>query len=147
MTILPHVPLENQMKSFQNHCTMVNDRLVIWNSVNPFNESMQLEGCLVHLQQLVQNVQNNFDGDLIILSSPRYANLLAYKKEALNNLKYVKDDDSCKIKYGLKKVPKQIGKECEETNLHNSTYEHRETPKLMEPKMLKKNGSVGDGQF
>ena len=59
---------------------MVNDRSVIWNSVNPFNEYEQLEGCLVHLQQLVQNVQNNFDGDLIILSSPGLASLFALKK-------------------------------------------------------------------
>ena len=56
---------------------MGNDRSIIWNSVNPFNEYEQLEGCLVHLQQLVQN---NYDGDLIILSSPGYASLFAIKK-------------------------------------------------------------------
>ena len=56
----------------------------------------------------------------------------------------MKDDDSNKMKYGLKKIPKQIVKECKEINLDNSTYRHRETPKLMESKMLKKNGSGGD---
>ena len=63
---------------------MVNGRTVIWNSFNLFNEYEQLEGCLVHLQQLVQNVQNDFDGDLINMSSPCYASLLALKKETLS---------------------------------------------------------------
>ena len=63
---------------------MVNYRLIVWNLVNPFNEYEHLEGCLVHLQQLVQNVQNDFDGDLINMSSPCYASLLALKKETLS---------------------------------------------------------------
>ena len=89
-------------------------------------------------------VQNNFDGDLIILSSPGYASLFAFKKETLSTLKFVKDDDSNKMKYSLKKISKQIVKECKEINLDNSTYRCRETPKLMKSIMLKKNGSSAD---
>ena len=123
---------------------MVNDKSVIWNAVNPFNEYEQLEGCLVHLQHLVQNVQHNFDGDLIILSSPGYASLLAFKKETLEYSQLCKDDNSNKMKFRLKMMPRQIVKECKEINLDNSTYRCRETPKLTKSIMLKKNGSSAD---
>ena len=103
---------------------MLDDKNHIWNSVELFQE---YTGCALTrsyvVHKLVFVLGNQFGEELLVLSSPGYANIIACKNKAdAVVLKMVKDDEEDDIVGSISKVAKLIVKECKTITCDKSTY-------------------------
>ena len=71
---------------------------------------------------VIQKLEKQFGGDLIILSSPGYANNIAFKCQAALQLKAVKEDDDADMPVHISKVAKEMIRECKGIHLDRSPY-------------------------
>lgn len=101
---------------------MKQDKLRIWNSVELFSEYQSHDGVLMSRDMAINKLQKHFGGDLIILSSPGYANIIAFRSQTALQLKLVKDEDDEDISSHINKVAKKVIKECTEIPLNKASY-------------------------
>ena len=71
---------------------------------------------------VIQKLEKQFGGDLIVLSSPGYANNIAFKCQAALQLKAVKEDDDADMSVHISKVAKEMIRECKGIHLDRSPY-------------------------
>ena len=83
------------------------DRKRIWNSVEVFQEYQAHGGINLTQSHLVDNLCSHFDGELLILSSPDYANIVAFGCQASLLLKMVSEDDD-DIDNSIRKIANQV---------------------------------------
>ena len=69
------------------------DRSRIWNSIELFKEYQDNHGCALTRCRLVKELRRNIGGDLVVLTNPGYASIIAFHKNAALMLKLVKADD------------------------------------------------------
>ena len=101
---------------------MEENKLRIWNSLEIFNEYQSHAGELMSRDFVIQKLKKHFGGDLIILSSPGYANIIAFKCQTALQLKTVKEDDNADMSGHIIKVAKEVIKECKGIHLDRSSY-------------------------
>ena len=97
------------------------DRKRIWNSVELLQEYQAHGGVKLTRSHLVDNLCSHFDGELLILSSPGYANIVAFGCQASLLLNMVKEDDD-DIDNSIRKIAKQVIKECKSIPLDTTNY-------------------------
>ena len=71
-------------------------------------------------QQLIQFLKGYFKGELIVLSSQGYANILTFQSSA--HLKLVKDEDMSNLVSSIAQVAKKVISETKDINMDKSTY-------------------------
>jgi hypothetical protein len=79
-------------------------------------------GVTLKHSQLIDCLHNHFAGELLVLSSPGYANIVAFRNQAAALLKIVKDDDDSDIDSSIGKVAKQVIKDCKAITLDKTKY-------------------------
>ena len=67
------------------------------------------------LDKLVQY----FREEIVILSCPSYASLVAFRSHALHQLKLVEDDEGDSNKHNIKQIAKEVKRECKDIQLPN----------------------------
>ena len=102
--------------------SVVDDKLYVWNSIELFDQYQEYGGCELSRPQLIDNLRNHFAGELLVLSSPGYANIVAFHNQAATLLKMVKDDDDCDINSSVAKVAKEVTKDCKAITLDRTKY-------------------------
>ena len=98
-----------------------NDQKRIWNSVELHQEYQDHGGVDLTRSQLLENLCSNFCGDLLIISSPGYANVVAFQCQASVILKMVKQEEDG-IENSIRHIAKQVIKECSAIQLDTSKY-------------------------
>ncbi len=101
--------------------TLSNDRKSVWNSVELHQEYQDHGGVDLTRSQLTEKLCSNFSGDLLALSSPGYANVVAFQSQASMVLKMVKQEEDC-IENSIPHVAKHVVKECKAIPLDTSKY-------------------------
>ena len=64
---------------------------------------------------------SHFDGDLLLISSPGYANVVACQCHAAVSLKMYKDQEE-DLENNIRHVAKQVRKECKDIPLDTTKY-------------------------
>ena len=100
---------------------LTNDKQQIWNSVELFQEYHSHGGGMMSRGLLVQKLVKHFSGELVALSAPGYAQIIAFRGHAFVQLMTVKDDDD-DIVPSIDKLSKQVIKECKDLHLDKSSY-------------------------
>ena len=99
------------------------DRSRIWNSVEVFNEYQDNHGCALTRYRLVEELRRYFGDDLVVLTTPGYASLIAFHSNAALMLKMVKDDDEIDdIQRSISILAKHVVKECKSIKCDKSKY-------------------------
>ena len=101
---------------------MSNDRNRMWNSVELFEEYQAHGGSNLTRAKLVDSLCTYFEGKLVVLSSPGYAKILVFQSHASMMLKMVKQDDDDDIDLSIRKIAKQVIKECAAIPLDRTKY-------------------------
>ncbi|KAI4803777.1 hypothetical protein KUCAC02_025425 [Chaenocephalus aceratus] len=102
--------------------SLTENRKRIWNSIELFHEYQEHGGNSLNRRELVDNLCCHFAGELLVLSSPGYANIVAFHNEAALLLKIVKQDDVDDIDNSIGKVAKQVIKDCKVIGLDKAKY-------------------------
>ena len=100
---------------------MSDDKSRIWNSVDLFSEYQEHHGSLASRKQLIEKLRNHFGDELIVLSCPGYARVIAFQSGAAATLKMVRDDDD-DISANISKLAKEIKTDCKEMTCDKSKY-------------------------
>ncbi|KAJ8021891.1 hypothetical protein HOLleu_39220 [Holothuria leucospilota] len=96
----------------------------IWNSVELFKEYRDNQGSALTHRSLLEKVQQHFGDDLVVLTSPGYASLIAFHENAAVMMKMVKDDDETDdIEKCVNMLAKHIVKECKAIPTNKSAYQ------------------------
>lgn len=101
--------------------TLSNDKKRIWNSVELHQEYQDHGGVDLTRSQLTEELCSNFSGDLLIISSPGYANVVAFQSQASIVLKMVKHEEDG-IENSIRHIAKRVVKECKAIPLDTSKY-------------------------
>ena len=81
------------------------DKLHVWNSIELLDEYQVRGGITLNRSQLVNTLCSYYDGELLVLSSPGYANIVPFHWQAAKLLKIVKDDsDDDDVETSIKKL-------------------------------------------
>ena len=96
-------------------CTLQENKLRIWNSIELFEEYQSHGGALLTRQVLINKLEQHFGDEIIILSSPGYTKLVTFHHQAARQLKIVKDDDDDdNISASISKIAKQVKREVKD---------------------------------
>ncbi len=99
------------------------DRNQIWNSVELYQEYQDNYGRALTRRRLIQDIQKYFGDELVVLTSPGYASLITFHKNA-RLMKMIKDDDeSDDIERSINIVAKHVVQECNTISNDKSTYQ------------------------
>ena len=101
--------------------TLSSDQKRVWSSVELCKEYQDHDGTDLTRSQLVEKLCVHFDGDLLLISSPGYANVVAFQCHAAVTLKMFKDNED-DLENNIRHVAKQIKKECKDIPLDTTTY-------------------------
>ena len=100
------------------------DRSRIWNSIELFKEYQDNHGCALTRCRLVEELRRNIGGDLVVLTNPGYASIIAFHKNAALMLKLVKaDDESDDIGRSVSILANHVVKECKSIACDKSVYQ------------------------
>ena len=100
------------------------DRSRIWNSIELFKEYQDNHGCALTRCRLVEELRRNIGGDLVVLTNPGYASVIAFHKNAALMLKLVKaDDESDDIGRSVSILANHVVKECKSIACDKSVYQ------------------------
>ncbi len=87
-----------------------------------------------------------FGGDLIVLSSKGYANIVFFKSKAANVVRLVSADEDGADDYAIKRIGKQVASESIELELDKNSYQTRITrdiaDQIISPTLLKVLSSI-----
>ena len=73
---------------------MINvDRSKLWNSVELFSAYTNLHGNKLSKRFIILQLEEKFGSDLLILSSPGIADIIAFRSRASKTLRLVNDDE------------------------------------------------------
>ena len=101
--------------------TLSSDQKRVWSSVEICKEYQDHGGTDLTRSQLVEKLCVHFDGDLLLISSPGYANVVAFQCHAAVTLKMFEDNED-DLENNIRHVAKQIKKECKDIPLDTTKY-------------------------
>ena len=101
--------------------TLSSDQKRVWSSVELCKEYQDHGGTDLTRLQLVEKLCVHFDGDLLLISSPGYANVVVFQCHAAVTLKMFKDNKD-DLENNICHVAKQIKKECKDIPLDTTKY-------------------------
>ena len=101
--------------------TLSNDQKRVWNTVELQQEYQDHGGVDLTCSQLAENLCNHFEGDLLMISAPGYANVVSFRCHASTILKMVRDDEDV-IENSIRHIAKQVKKECSAIPLNATKY-------------------------
>jgi len=114
---------QNQQALASTIDALSNEKDKLWNSIEVFEMYQCHGGNELSRAQLVSKVSEHFGSEILVLSSPGYAHILAFHTQAARLLKAVKDTgDQEDIKPSVAKVAKQITQECKSIDMTKSHY-------------------------
>ena len=93
----------------------------VWNSVELFNMYKCLGGLLVHKKHVVKSILDYFGENVLIMSSPGFANVILFRVEAKTIMKLVDDNDD-DIDSAVEKVAKYITEEVKSAERKHTHY-------------------------
>ena len=91
--------------------TLSNVQKRVWNTVELQQEYQDHGGVDLTRSQLAENLCNHFEGDLLMIFAPGYANVVSFRCHASTILKMVRDDEDV-IENSIRHIAKQVEKEC-----------------------------------
>ncbi len=97
------------------------DECCMWNSIEVYHEYTDAGGTLLTHRQVIHQVKDHFHGDLLVLTSPGYASVIAFHQGAAGTLRVVKDDKSDDIN-AICQVANQIVTECKNVENDKTSY-------------------------
>lgn len=101
--------------------TLSNDQQHVWNSIDLHQDYRDHGGVDLTRSQLLKKLCSHFGGDLLIISSPGYANLVAFQHQASQILKMVEHEED-DIENSIRLIAKQVKKECNAIPLDSTNY-------------------------
>ena len=101
--------------------TLSNGQTRVWNTVELQQEYQDHGGVDLTRSQLAENLCNHFEGDLLIISAPGYANVVYFRCHASTILKMVRYDEDV-IENSIRHIAKQVKKECSAIPLDATKY-------------------------
>ena len=99
------------------------DKNCIWTSTEIFLKYQEHGGSRLKRRNLVSEIERHFYGNLLVLSSPGKATILAFKSftaDALHRIKKEEQDRS--ISNAIEVISKQVQTECKDVQLDRSCY-------------------------
>ena len=109
-------------KPFESLVDMINvDRSKLWNSVELFSAYTNLYGNKLSKRFLILQLQEKFGSDLLILSSPGIADIIAFRSHASKTLRLVNDDEDERETIA-KKASEQIIQDMEDIVIDKEHY-------------------------
>ena len=103
--------------------SLSSDKNKLWNSIELYEVYQNYGGNELSRAQLVNTVSEHFGSEILVLTSPGYAHILAFHNQTARLLKVVKDTSSKEdIKHSVAKVSKQIIQECKSIEMNKSHY-------------------------
>ena len=104
--------------------TMLVDISRIWNALEIEETYASFGGTLLTRRQLIQKLSEHFEPNLLVLSSPGIANILAFRNTASKIMKVVESDID-DLETSLEKVAKIITRESLQLKKDQSTFDTR----------------------
>ena len=101
--------------------TLSNDQKRVWNTVELQQEYQDHGGVDLTRSQLAENLCNHFEGDLLMISAPVYANVVSFRCHASTILKMVRYDEDV-IENSIRHIAKQVKKEYSAIPLDATKY-------------------------
>ena len=98
------------------------DKSRIWNSLELYMEYQSNHGCVITRKHLIIKLKAHLQQELVILSSPGYASIVAFHCYAAVVLKMVKDDVEDDIGSFIGKLAKKVVNDCKEISFDTSIF-------------------------
>ena len=113
---------------------MMENKDSLWNSVELHDVYSRCSVRSLSRQRVLEEVKEKFSGDIIVLSSPGYASIIAFSKSATSVLKIVKDTLECdNLEHSKIEVARCIARECKEITSKRTHYDlHIDMDKMNE---------------
>ena len=99
------------------------DKTRIWNSVELYSFYIEHGGRKLTHSKLTEMLCDRFADDLIVPSSPRYANIVVFGDKAAATLKMMKYDNEDAIDNSISTMAKQLIKECADMPYDKTEYD------------------------
>ena len=101
---------------------MENDKQKFWNSIEIYNCYLQNKGTVLLRRDLVTQLSNAFGKELVVLSSPGFANIIGFKKYAGSMFNLVEVENNLS---DMSNIVKNIKKEVQEIPVNRNVYEKK----------------------
>lgn len=101
---------------------MCSDPSKVWNSLDVEAVYSDKGGCVMSRRVLVQKVIQHFGDEMLPLHSPGMATLLVFRKHVAKNLRLIDDDENDFTDECVRKLGRQIMKECEASKHDFKSY-------------------------
>lgn len=101
--------------------SLAQNKADVHNSISIYAKYLEEGGCLLSRRQLVSKIVEQFGGDLITLSSPGIASILAFKSSAANSLHLVPDDED-EMSEAIEIVAKKIKEDISNIEIDGNNY-------------------------
>ena len=89
------------------------DKDRIWNSIELYQEYTEHFGTILSRRGLITELENYFNGELLVLSSPGIASIITFRSNTAHTLRIAKDDDnSDNIQKAISTISDEIKNEC-----------------------------------
>lgn len=101
--------------------TLSNDQQRVWNSVELHKEYKDYGGEDLTRSELLEKLCSHFDEELLVISSPGYAHVVAFQCQASLILKLVQHEEDG-LENSIRHITKQVRKECSSISLDSTSY-------------------------
>lgn len=101
---------------------MYSDKSRLWNSTGLHDLYQSHSGTRLSKRNLLTEVQKQFGNDLLVLTSPGMASIVAFRSASAHILKIVSDDEKESMQNATKAFSTQIISECKEIKTDPATY-------------------------
>lgn len=101
---------------------MYSDKSRLWNSTGLYDLYQSHSGTRLSKRNLLTEVQKQFGNDLLVLTSPGIASIVAFRSASAHILKIVSDDEKESLQNATKALSTQIISECKEIKTDPATY-------------------------
>lgn len=85
---------------------MTSDKNHIWNSLELFQEYQSNHGTCKARRNMIRRLQEHFQDELVVLTCPGYASIVAFHSNAATVLKMVRDDEDDDVSSNITKLAK-----------------------------------------
>ena len=99
---------------------MQNEENHVWNSIQLYEEYKVLNGNILSNLNLVTNLETTFGDELLLLSTPGYANIVDFKNAVSNTLRMYEDETDDKVLFN--QIAKKVHQETTEISQDKRHY-------------------------
>ena len=101
---------------------MSSEKTRLWNSTELYELYRSSAGTCYTKRSLLAELQDQFRNDLVVLTSPGVASIVAFRTYSAHILKIVSDDETDDVQRATKTLSKQIIAECRDTPSDSRMY-------------------------